>query len=106
MPELDEQDLPFYLDKPVTMMTLISTYSAAYRGSPGGEQRQSSNFRAVHQWNHSAPRDGYGWAQDRITEVDLVSTLNGKPRAAAPEHPNLALGEGFASKIRIATNLL
>jgi hypothetical protein len=28
-----------------------------------------------------------GWAQDRITEEDVVSALNGKPRSAAPGQP-------------------
>jgi hypothetical protein len=27
------------------------------------------------------------WAQDRITEEDVVSVLDGKPRTAAPGHP-------------------
>lgn len=28
-----------------------------------------------------------GWAQDRITEDDVVRTMNGKPHTAAPGQP-------------------
>jgi hypothetical protein len=40
-----------------------------------------------------------GWAQDRITEADVVSTLNGKPHVAAPGRPlGVALHVTFASQ--------
>ena len=41
-----------------------------------------------------------GWAQDRITEEDVVSTMNGKPHAAAPGQPlGIALHVTFSPQI-------